>query len=255
MRIALLQIPSGSVNAVSNIQKAEQLMQQTPEADLYVLPEMWATGFNTSPHAEMHKESMQALEWMKQTATTTGHAIAGSLAVRECGKDASSLEISERNTHVWRNRFFFVCPDGTISHYDKCHLFSPAGEDRLFLSGDRRVVVYYQGVRFLLQTCFDLRFPESSRNHLSDSYDVAIFAASWPAERRLAWNTLLQARAIENQAFTVGVNALGCSAAYGPLGDVLFSPLDTQMQGVTIELTPHDIKRMHELRESFRVLE
>lgn len=263
MRIVLLQIHPTPTDATAAISQAEQLMQQTPEADLYVLPEMWATGFIPTPRPAMHQESMRALEWMKRTATSTGHAVAGSLAVMEnadlsATKNADKDDMIHNDTgdmSVWRNRFFFVHPEGTICHYDKRHLFSPAGENRSFRAGQCRVTVDYKGVRFLLQTCFDLRFPESSRNGLNEPYDVALFTASWPKERRLAWHTLLQARAIENQAFTIGVNGMGGSAAFGPLGDVLAEPLEGCMQRHTIEISTDDFKRMEEIRRSFPVLE
>lgn len=175
----------------ANRMEAERLIFNNPKADLYILPEMFATGFSTEP---MNSGS-DTVEWMQKTARKCGGALCGSLSVRERGK--------------WYNRFYFVTPQAEIYKYDKRHLFSYAGEDRSFTAGRQRVVVAYNGWRFLLQICYDLRFPVFSRNTLSDPYDAIIYVASWPSSRINVWDTLLQARAIENQAYVLAVNRIG----------------------------------------------
>jgi len=100
-----------------------------------------------------------------------------------------------------------VEPSGKVHQYDKKHLFSFGGEDKIYTPGKERVVVDYKGVRFLLLVCYDLRFPVFARN--VDGYDVMIDVASWAEPRILAWETLLRARAIENQSFVFGVNRIG----------------------------------------------
>lgn len=118
---------------------------------------------------------------------------------------AGSLAVSE-NGHFF-NRMLFVYPSGECARYDKRHLFAPGGEADEYTPGDRRVVVTYRGVRFLLLVCYDLRFPVWSRSR--DDYDAILCCASWPASRRDVWRTLLRARAIENQCFVAGANRTG----------------------------------------------
>ena len=116
-----------------------------------------------------------------------------------------------------RNRLYFVRPDGCYDHYDKRHLFSFAGETKDYVAGDRRVVVHWGGVNILLQVCYDLRFPVFSRNR--DDYDAIIYVANWPEPRRDVWQTLLRARALENQCFVIGVNRVGSDSACEYMGD------------------------------------
>lgn len=228
MKISLLQLDIQWMDAEANISRAEALIASLEEpTDVMILPEMWATGFTTQPDARTHEASMRALGWMQQTARRLQCAVAGTLAV-----DLNRLSDTPRTQADWRNRFFFATSDGHLHHYDKRHLFAPGGEDKVFHAGEERTVVLYKGVRFLLQTCFDLRFPESARNTLAAPYDVALYSASWPAKRIAAWNALLRARAIENQALCVGVNRTGndpsaaycgMSAAYDAYGSELVS--------------------------------
>lgn len=254
MKITLLQLDIQWMDAEANIKRADTLAASLEDTNVMVLPEMWATGFTTRPNAEVHEASMLALQWMLQTARSRHCAVAGTLAV-DCGK----LQEAPLSTEDWRNRFYFVMPDGRLEYYDKHHLFAPGGEDKAFHAGQERTIVEYRGVRFLLQTCFDLRFPESARNTLADSYDAVLYSASWPAKRIAAWNALLQARAIENQALCVGVNRTGTdpaatycgnSAAYDANGSCL-AFLETKECAHTIiwEKEKQDV-----LRQRFPVL-
>lgn len=102
---------------------------------------------------------------------------------------------------------FFVKPDGEITFYDKRHLFSFSGEDKVYTPGKERVIVEYKGIRFLLQVCYDLRFPVFARNN--DDYDAILYVANWPEKRVGAWEHLLKARAIENLSFVFGLNRIG----------------------------------------------
>lgn len=210
MRTVLLQTDISRLDPAANMRTAEALMATAPGADLYVLPEMWSTGFCTAPDAGL-PPAAPALEWMQRQAAERDCAVAGSLAVRP----APGARL--------RNRFFFVRPDGSSDYYDKRHLFAFGGEDTAFEAGTRRVTTEWRGVRFLLQVCFDLRFPESARLQPDSPYDAVLYAASWPASRRAAWDALLPARAIENQAYVIGVNRTGGAynggtAAYNPQG-------------------------------------
>lgn len=161
------------------------------KADVIVLSEMFQTGFVTDPQGVADEGA--TLEWMKRMAAQLDAAVVGSVAVRE-GEE-------------YRNRLYFVKPDGESLHYDKFHLFSVGGESKYFTAGRERVVVEWRGVRYLLAICYDLRFPVWSRQR--GDYDAVIYSALWPKPRREVWRTLLRARAIENQAYVIGVNRVG----------------------------------------------
>lgn len=172
---------------------AEAMIASAPGCDLYVLPEMFSTGFCTSPEGVAEPEPCDSLKWMKDSAEMFSAAIAGSVAVEENGR--------------FFNRFYFVTPDGNAVYYDKRHLFTYGGEHLKFTAGKERKIVEYKGVRILLQVCYDLRFPVWSRNR--GDYDMVLYVASWPETRADAWRQLLKARAIENQCFVAGVNRIG----------------------------------------------
>ena len=176
----------------ANIQRADEAISRNAGSDLYVLPEMFSTGFCTSPEGIAERDDT-TLQWMKSKAGEIDAAIAGSIAVEEDGK--------------YYNRFYFVKPDGEVTHYDKKHLFTYGGEHLRFTAGEERVVVEWRGVRILLEVCYDLRFPIWARNR--GDYDMILYVASWPTPRVGAWSALLVARAIENQCYVAGVNRVG----------------------------------------------
>ncbi len=161
--------------------------------DLVVLPEMFTTGF-TMRSAEL-AEGMdgRTVQWMREQAQLLDAALYGSMIIEE-----------EEQRY---NRGLFVTPDGTVTTYDKRHLFRFAKETDHFTPGAKRVVVEWRGWRILLQICFDLRFPVFARNR--GDYDAALYVANWPEVRRYPWSQLLIARAIENQCYVVGVNRVG----------------------------------------------
>lgn len=168
-------------------------------ADLVVLPEMFTTGFDMNPSmADVIDDcgKSDTSGWMLDLAETHGVAIVGSVAVE-----------SVDGTRY--NRMWMATPEGKLHAYDKRHLFTLAGEHHSYQAGHDRVEVVWRGWRILLQICYDLRFPGFVRNHGPQPYDLAIYVANWPKPRREAWRTLLQARAIENQCFVVGVNRCG----------------------------------------------
>lgn len=190
-KVALIQsdIRWGSVDY--NLQVIEQMIASAPQSDLYVLPETFATGFGTKPEEAARAES-EITAMMSRVAESRNCAICGSLIVEREG--------------CYHNRLLFVTPDG-VQHYDKRHLFSIGGEGAMYAAGKERRVVEWRGVRWLLATCYDLRFPVWLRNR--GDYDAMICVASWPAARAEVWSTLLRARAIENVAYVVGVNRVG----------------------------------------------
>ena len=193
MKITLLQQDIVWANPAANRAKADAAIALFPGADLYVLPEMFSTGFCTQPREIAESAPSETLAWMKQKSAEVNAAIAGSVAVEEGGR--------------FYNRFYLVQPDGQVEWSDKKHLFTYGGEDKQFTAGHRRVIVTYLGVRILLLVCYDLRFPVWSRSH--GDYDLILYVASWPTSRIEVWNTLLRARALENQCYVAGVNRVG----------------------------------------------
>lgn len=191
LKVALLQTELVWQDVIANRQQLTAQLQQI-HADLIVLPEMFSTGFSMQS-SEIAEPEGETLAWLQQQAKQLDAALCGSVATR--------------TNRGCVNRCYFVTPEGSVSYYDKKHLFRMAGEHQAYIAGDQRVVVQYRGWRLLLQVCYDLRFPVFSRNR--NDYDVALYVANWPAPRSHAWRTLLQARAIENQAYVLGCNRVG----------------------------------------------
>jgi len=183
-----------------------------------VLPEMFSTGFSMAPSGLAEPMEGPTVQWMKDRSTQYKCILTGSLIIEEDGK--------------FYNRLLWVQPNGVIGHYDKKHLFGFAGEDKQYQAGDKRLIASVNGWKINLMVCYDLRFPVWSRN-LKEAYDVAIYVANWPQQRSHAWRTLLQARAIENMCYVVGVNRIGNdakgnhyvgdSAVIGPLGETIWT--------------------------------
>ena len=193
MKVTILQRDITWANPAANRERCDEAINRNAGADIYVLPEMFSTGFCTHPDGIAEPADSDTLQWMKDKAKETNAAIAGSVAVTENSK--------------FYNRFYFVYPDGKVQHYDKHHLFTYGGEHLRFTAGTERVVVEFRGVRILLEICYDLRFPVWARNH--GDYDMILYVASWPTPRVEAWSALLKARAIENQCYVAGVNRVG----------------------------------------------
>ena len=243
MRVAIVQHDIEWAKPVENLCRLSQLLDQQLEADLYVLTETFSTGFLAKGAED--QESAESLVWLQQKAQEMDAAFAASIAIRD-------------KEGTLRNRLFFVRPDGTFNFYDKRHLFGYAGETDAYKAGEKRVVVEWRGVRFLLQVCYDLRFPVFSRNH--GDYDAVLYVANWPTSRRDVWQTLLKARALENQCYVVGVNCVGSSSGVDYSGDsvvldaygrtVASCPAGTEATAVA-EL---DMVRLNRFRQKFPVL-
>ena len=244
MNVTLVQQDLVWADAPQNHERFEAALLAAPGSDLYVLPEMWNTGFVMQPAPVAQSPDGPSLRWMHCMARQLDAALAGSIAVRLA--DGSYV-----------NRLYFVTPDGVAAHYDKHHLFSYGGETRCYTPGRERVVASWRGVRFLLLVCYDLRFPLWSR--CRDDYDAILYVASWPTRRELAWRTLLRARAIENQCYVVGVNRVGSdpvcdyfggSAFVNPYGEAQECP-----DGVPATLTGTiDLPFLRHFRDKFPVL-
>lgn len=244
MKVTIIQQDLIWANPSENVARADQEIDRYRGSDLYILPEMFSTGFCTCPEGIAESADSKTLELMKSKAQQTGAAIAGSIAVNEDGR--------------YYNRFYFVTPDGSVAQYDKKHLFTFGGEHEHFTPGDERVVVTYRGVRILLEICYDLRFPVWSRNR--GDYDMIIYVASWPTPRVDAWKALLTARAIENQCFVAGVNRVGTdpsneysggSRIIDPYGRIMAECMDGEQMAATAEV---DMALLQAFREKFPVM-
>ncbi len=200
LKVTLVQADQKWENKLENISNYNRLLENLEETDMVVLPEMFHTSFsmNATEFAESMNES-EGLNWLKLTSKDKNVAI------------YTSLIIQENNQYY--NRGVFVYPTGEVKTYDKRKCFGLAGEDKIFTAGTDKTIVEYKGWKIQLQICYDLRFPEISRNgldsNLSPFYDVIVYVANWPEKRKLHWQTLLTARAIENQCYTIGVNRVG----------------------------------------------
>ena len=199
--------------------------------DLIVLPETFTTGFSMKPDGLAETMEGKTVQWMREVASGKGCAITGSLIIEEKGK--------------YYNRLLFVHPNGNIQHYDKRHLFSLAGEDKVFTKGSEKLIIDYLDWKICPLICYDLRFPVWARN--TEDIDALIYVANWPKPRILAWDTLLKARAIENLCYCIGVNRVGedpeqneyvgNSAIYDVLGNPVsnIKPNREQTEVVTLD--------------------
>lgn len=215
-------------NKVRTIQQATQLV---------VLPEMFSTGFSMEPERLAETMDGPTVQWMRQLAAEKKVILTGSLIIEEGGK--------------YYNRLLWMLPNGQHGYYDKRHLFAFAGEDKHYSPGGKRLIASVNGWRINLQVCYDLRFPVWARQSprtadKSPEYDLLVYAANWPERRNHAWKTLLQARAIENQCYVVGVNRIGNddkgiyhsgdSMVIDPLGAVLYTKAhESDMHTVTLD--------------------
>lgn len=223
LNITLIQTDIVWEDKAANLQHYEQLIAGiTGQRHVVVLPEMFSTGFSMAPERLAEPMDGTSIKWMADIAVKYRCILTGSLMVEEEGK--------------YYNRMLWVQPDGRIGFYDKRHLFAHGSEDKHYTPGDTRQIVSVNGWRINLLVCYDLRFPVWSRNK-NEEYDVLIYVANWPQQRSLAWKTLLQARAIENMSYVVGVNRVGTdakglvysgdSSAFGPLGELLWQQTAT----------------------------
>ena len=190
----------------------QSLVEQSAEDfELVVFPETFTTGFlgdSDQPEEDMDGPTVK---WMHAIAAGNDIAVAGSIVIMENGQRY--------------NRLVFVTPEGRVEQYDKRHLFAFGGENKRYTAGESRVVVSYRGWRICLQICYDLRFPAWCRNR--NDYDLMLLVANWPARRLHHWLSLLEARAIENQAWVIGLNRVGKdgNGLQYPGRSVVFDPL------------------------------
>ena len=217
LRVALIQSDIHWHEIGANLAMFEEKIWQIQnDMDLILLPEMFQTGFTMEHKGLAEPMNFNTFKWMKQMAAQKNAAVCGSYIVKEQEK-------------VF-NRLLWMQPDGQFKTYDKRHLFRMANEHEHFDMGAEKLIVEWRGWKICPMVCYDLRFPVWSRN-VDLAYDLLLYVANWPAVRVNAWDTLLEARAIENVSYSIGLNRVGKdgvgieynghSAAYSPKGEQL----------------------------------
>jgi omega-amidase len=205
----------------------EKILNIKEKTEVIFLPEMFSTGFSMKPEVLAETMNGETVQWMKKVASARKVILAGSVIIEEEG-------------HYY-NRLIWMLPNGQFGVYDKRHRFAFAGEDEHYTAGNKRLIASVKGWRINLLVCYDLRFPVWARQSPEEDgleYDMLVYVANWPERRVHAWKTLLQARAIENQCYVVGVNRVGEdgndihysgeSMVVDPLGEVLYVKKDVE---------------------------
>lgn len=239
-------------------------MESLDATDIIVLPEMFSTGFTMNTRDLAEKPGGLTMQWMQKMAAEKNCVVTGSFIVED------QLALRPGKTGYF-NRLVWMSPDGNYSYYDKKHLFRYAGEQQYYSAGNKKIIVEVNGWKICPMICYDLRFPVWIRNHInpgnsssvnpnndSATYDLLIFVANWPEKRNHPWKTLLQARAMENQAYVAGVNRIGSdgsnfsysgdSMVINPKGEIISK---TKAQEDTVETITLLWQELEEWRNSF----
>ena len=236
LNITLIQSQLFWEDVDANLSHFEKLISAISDTDIILLPEMFNTAF--CPKSNHLAETMdgKTVSWMREISERKGCAIAGTLMVKEGEK-------------VF-NRLVWISKNGDIHTYDKHHLFSLIKEEIYIAKGEGRLIIEEEGWKICPLICYDLRFPVFSRNDVD--YDVLIYLANWPVKRIDAWDTLLKARSIENQCYTIGVNRVGedgnkipfngHSKVFDAFGKELLSATENKEQILQIEISLDDLK-------------
>lgn len=254
LRVSLCQADLAWEDPQANFKLFEQLFEQIEQTDLILLPEMFNTGFSMRSADLAEQMDGATVNWMRMQADKQQAVICGSLIVLENGK--------------YFNRLIWMKPNGKYETYDKRHLFRMANENDHFSAGNKRLIVELKGWKIMPLVCYDLRFPVWSRNRFETDrntfakaeYDLLVYIANWPEPRVEAWKKLLAARAIENQAYVVGLNRVGKDGKDIPYsggsryidakGDVIWEAEDHQTTVHTVTL---NFKELADFREKFPV--
>lgn len=220
------------------------LEKNSQKTDLILLPEMFATGFTINPLHLAESMDGETVRWMKKISEEKGCSVAGSVIIKEHDR--------------YYNRLLFIDVSGYVEFYNKRHLFKMEGEEIHYTPGKKRLVATVNGWRINFQICYDLRFPVWSKN-LND-YDLLVNVANWPGKRNDVWNTLLKARALENQAYVIGVNRTGKdgngisykgeSQVISPKGNVM---LNMEFRKNALETITLSLNELLDFREKFPV--
>jgi predicted amidohydrolase len=228
----------------ANLEMLEEKIAGIKEkTEIVVLPEMFSTGFSMCPEVLAENMEGESLQWMKRIAAEKKIILTGSLIIEEDRK--------------YYNRLIWMQPDGQYGYYDKRHLFAYAEENNHYTAGTKKLIASVKGWKINLLVCYDLRFPVWARQTPETKYDVLMYVANWPERRIIAWKTLLQARAIENQCYVVGVNRVGDdgknihysgeSMTVDPMGEILYNKKEEE-DIFTLTL---DKNHLNSIREKF----
>ena len=247
LNIAIVQSDLVWENSENNRKNFDKKIKEIPaEIDLIIIPEMFTTGFTMNTKKVAETMDGITIAWMLQKAKEKDALVMGSIIIKENNK--------------FYNRLIVTFPSGKLKYYDKRHLFSFAGEDKLFTAGNKKLIFKYKGFKICPLICYDLRFPVWARN--TESYDILIYIANWPNARITAWDTLLKARAIENICYSIGINRVGLdgnnlvynghSAVYDFFGKALLSFNEKKESIKTISLSKKEIE---DTRKKFRFLD
>lgn len=215
----------------------EKISSIKEKTEVVILPEMFSTGFSMKPEQLAETMDGETVQWMKKTAAANKIILTGSLIIKENFPSPSERVGGE----VYYNRLIWMLPNGQYGFYDKRHRFAFAGEDKHYTAGAKRLIAAVKGWKINLQVCYDLRFPVWARQQSQPEgpeYDILLYVANWPERRSHAWKTLLQARAIENQCYVIGVNRVGNdgngiyhsgdSMIIDPMGELLYTKKDDE---------------------------
>ncbi len=248
--VSLIQTDLNWENKEQNILHfTSKIKEISKETDLIVLPEMFTTGFAMEPHKLAESMGGTSMQWMHQMASDKGCVITGSIIIKENDK--------------YFNRLIWMRPDGSYEHVDKKHLFTFAGENKHYTPGDKKLIVTLKGWKIMPLICYDLRFPVWSKNRHTAKhgfdYDCMINVANWPEKRSHVWRILLMARALENQAYVIGINRIGTdgnnigysgdSAVISPKGENLSNMAPFKEQTETVVMSRCELDSF---RDNFR---
>ena len=225
----------------------EKISLVNKEVDIFILPEMFTTGFTMDAENNAEMMNLHTYKWLHQIAENTGAVVTGSVIIRE--------------SNQYYNRLLWMPPDGKVQWYDKKHLFRMADEHLFFSPGESRLITRVKGWKICPLICYDLRFPEWARNRYDPKnealdYDLLVYVANWPAAREEAWDTLLRARAIENLSYSAGVNRMGSdgndifysghTSVYDFKGQKLVYSENEEVISISL-----DMQKLREFREKF----
>ncbi|TAL80985.1 MAG: amidohydrolase [Bacteroidetes bacterium] len=246
MKISIIQTALAWEDKSTNFKNLGDLISQlNNKTDLVILPEMFNTGFSMNTSRLGESACAETFIWMSDIAEKGNFGLCGSYIVKEGEK--------------YYNRWVFISPEKESWYYDKRHLFSIAGEDKIFSPGRKKLIFKFRGVRISPYICYDLRFPVWSRNR--NDYDLMINSANWPESRISVWNTLLKTRAIENQCYVAGANITGTdgegikycgdSVIINPKGEIINSANQNEETVITGDISISDLS---DFRKKFPVM-
>ena len=228
----------------------KRIEQNFNSHNIIILPETFTTGFPVDPYSYWEDFNGPTIKWMRKISHNYNAVITGTLLIKNNSQYA--------NTLIW------MLPDGSFKYYEKRHVFSMGGEHEKITSGREKLTIDFMGWKIRPMICYDLRFPVWSKNYFSDKdgfeYDLAIYVANWPAVRSYPWKTLLLARAIENQAYVIGLNRVGTdgpgnnysgdSMIIDPKGNLLKYGNEGEEEALSITLS---FSSLREFRNKFNV--